>query len=172
MKKEYLIGAGLVGATIGFIMGTTLTMKKCKETIKEDVKNAINKEVKNNVIEELNIKELKKEVKEKAIDKVADKIDKITTDKLKEFDERLKVMEDIDAKKIDLAKAAITAGVTISTVLIKAIYNNKNNTVDNKTLDNIYYNFDLINDRIVEGFTTANNNFIELNQRVNSMEVK
>ena len=67
MKKEYLLGAGLVGAAIGFMIGTNITLKKCKETINKDVKEAINKEVKNNVIQELDIKDLRKDVKEEAI---------------------------------------------------------------------------------------------------------
>lgn len=173
IKKEYLIGAGLVGATIGFMVGTNIALKKCKETINKEVKDAINKEVKNNVIQELNIKELKEEVKKEAIDKVASSIEQKTDEKLKEFNERLEVMEDIDAKKLDLGKAAVVGLVTISTTLIKAIYDNRNNkTVNENALNNIQHNFELVNERIVEGFTIANNNFLDLSQRVNDLEVK
>ena len=33
MKKEYIIGAGIIGAGIGFAIGVKTTLKKCKETL-------------------------------------------------------------------------------------------------------------------------------------------
>lgn len=167
MKKEYLIGAGLIGAGIGFAIGVRATLKKCKDTIDKDVKEAVNKEIKDNVMKDLDVKELRKEVKEEAVNKVADKIDKRTNDKIKEFDDRLKVMEDIDAKKLDLAKAVITAGVTISTVLIKAIYNNKNNN-DVKLEKCI----DVLGDKHNELANMCLENFAEAEQRISALEVK
>lgn len=167
MKKEYLIQAGLVGVAIGFAIGARATLKKCKDTIDKDVKEAVNKEIKDNVMKDLDVKELRKEVKEEAVNKVADKIDKHTNDKIKEFDDRLKVMEDIDAKKLDLAKAAITAGVTISTVLIKAIYNNKNNN-DVKLEKCI----DALGDKHNELVNVCLENFAEAEKRLSALEVK
>lgn len=163
MKKEYLIGAGILGAAIGFMIGTEITLKKCKETINKDVKEAINKEVKNNVINELDIKDLRKEVKEAATEKVANAIEQKTDKKLKEFDDRLKVMEDIDAKKLDLGKAAVVGFVTISTTLIKAIYENKNNHAAE---------IESIKETISKGFAIANENFAEAYQRLDALEVK
>ena len=167
MKKEYLIGAGLIGAGIGFAMGVRVTLKKCKETIDKDVKESINKEIKDNVVKELDVKELRKEVKEEAVNKVADKLDKHTNDKLKNFDDRLKVMEDIDAKKLELAKAAITAGVTISTVLIKTIYNNRNNN-DIKLEKYI----DALGEKHNDLANICLENFAEAEQRLSALEVK
>lgn len=164
MKKEYLIGAGLVGAAIGFMVGTNITLKKCKETINKEVKDVISKEVKNNAIQELNVKELKEEVKKEAINKVANSIEQKTDKKLKEFNERLEVMEDIDAKKLELGKAAVVGLVTISTTLIKAIYDDKkraNNDAIQKMATYIDKNFDICFD-----------NFAETNQRLSTLEVK
>lgn len=172
MKKEYLIGAGILGAAIGFAIGTKMTLKKCEESINKEVKEAINKEVKNNVINELGIKDLRKEVKEEATEKVANAIEQKTDKKLKEFDDRLKVMEDIDAKKLDLAKAAVVGVVTISTTLIKAIYDNKNRFDYGDEIN-------AIKETIVEGFGVANknfadccDNFADINQRLGVLEVK
>lgn len=167
MKKEYLIEAGLIGAAIGFAIGVRATLKKCKDTIDKDVKEAVNKEIKDNVMKDLDVKELRKEVKEEAVNKVADKIDKHTNEKLKDFDERLKVMEDIDAKKLDLAKAAITAGVTISTVLIKAIYDNKNN--NDIRLEKY---IDALGDKHNELTNVCLENFAEAERRLSALEVK
>lgn len=164
MKKEYLVGAGLIGAAIGFMVGTNITLKKCKETINKDVKEAINKEVKNNVINELDMNDLRKEVKEAATEKVANSIEQKTDKKLKEFNERLEVMEDIDAKKLELGKAAMVGLVTISTTLIKAYYDNKNKVADNIPLN--------IAQALDKNFGVCMDNFKELNDRVTALEVK
>lgn len=162
MKKEYLIGAGILGAGIGFAIGVKTTLKKCKETLEKDVKEAIDKETKKSVIDELDVKELRKEVKEEAINKVADKIEKDTNDKIKEFDDRLKVMEDIDAKKLELTKAAITAGVTISVTLIKAIYSKNNDAKMEKYIDAIGAKHNELVDTCLENFAEAERRFSAL----------
>lgn len=164
MKKEYLLGAGLVGAAIGFMIGTNITLKKCKETINKDVKEAINKEVKNNVIQELDIKDLRKDIKEEATKRVVDSIEQKTDKKLKEFNERLEAMEDIDAKKLDLGKAAVVGVVTIATTLIKACYDNKN-----KTNDDVVSKMATLLDK---KFEVCDTNFIEIDGRLNALEVK
>ena len=69
--------------------------------------------------------------------KVSNKIEASTNNKLKEFNERLEVMEDIDAKKIDLAKVAITGVVTIATTLITQHYR-KNNQTDKDALSHTF----------------------------------
>ena len=155
MKKEYIIGAGIIGAGIGFAIGVKTTLKKCKETLNKDVKEAINNEIKDNVIKDIDIKELRKEVKEEAVNKVSDKLDKATNDKLKDFDDRLKVMEDIDAKKLELTKAAITAGVTISVTLIKAIYSKNNDAKMEKYIDAMGVKHNELVDTCLENFAEA-----------------
>ena len=150
MKKEYLIasgmaGAGLMGVAVGFIFGTKKTSKDYKEIIEKEVHQAINKEIVNNTLEELEIKDLRKEVKEEAIEKAANKIEENTNNKLKEFNERLEVMEDIDAKKIDLAKVAITGVVTIATTLITQHYR-KNSQTDKDALS---HTFDYISNALI-----------------------
>ena len=169
MKKEYLIGAGLIGAAIGFMIGADITRRQCKESINKEVKNAINNEVKNNTIKDLDLKEIRKEVKEEAIAKVANSVEQKTDKKLKEFDERIKVMEDIDAKKLDVAKTAVIGIVTISTTLIKAIYDNRKHSHQE------YVRVD----KIVEFAETANSNnelfkkaFGMIEERLSALEVK
>ena len=149
MKKEYLFAAGmagacLTGAAVGFIFGTKKASKDCKETIEKEVHQAINKEIVNNTLKELEVKDLRKEVKTEAIEKVSNKIEVSTNNKLKEFNERLEVMEDIDAKKIDLAKVAITGVVTIATTLITQHYR-KNNQTDK---DALTHTFDYISNAL------------------------
>lgn len=164
MKKECLISAGIIGAAIGFVIGTNMAHKKYKETIKKEVKDAINKEVKNNAITELNVDELRKEVKKEAVNKVSDKLEEQTDKKIKEFDDRLKVMEDIDAKKLDLCKVAIAGVVSISTTLIKAHYN-KNNEKLEKYID-------ALGNKHNELVDVCLTNFAEADNRLNALEVK
>lgn len=171
MKKEYLIGAGILGAAIGFAIGTKMTLKKCEESINKEVKEAINKEVKNNVINELDIKDLRKEVKEEATEKVANAIEQKTDKKLKEFDDRLKVMEDIDAKKLELGKAAVVGFVTISTTLIKAYYDNRKHVHSHAE----YAPIDTVK-KLAEvydkNFEIVGNAFSEAETRIAALEVK
>lgn len=165
MKKEYLIGAGIIGAAIGFMIGTDIAHKKHKETLKKEVKEVINKEIKKNVMEELDIDDLRKEVKKEAANKVSDKLEEQTDKKIKEFDDRLKVMEDIDAKKLALYKTAITGAITISTTLIKAHYNNKNNEKLEKYID-------ILGNKHNELVDVCIANFAEADNRLNALEVK
>ena len=149
MKKEHLFaagvaGAGLMGVTVGFIFGTKKASKNRKEIIEKEVRQAINKEIINNTLKELEIRDLRKEVKAEAIEKVSNEIEVNTNNKLKEFDERLEVMEDIDAKKLDLAKVAITGVVTVATTLITQHYR-KNNQTDK---DALAHTFDYISNAL------------------------
>ena len=85
------------------------------------------------------------------------KIDK----KLNNFDERLEAMEDIDAKKLDVAKAGILAIVTIATTLITSYYNSRNN-VDENALIKVLEHIDDV----------GNSNFSEFEKRLCALEAK
>ena len=160
-KSNYIsIGAGLVGLCVGVVA----TAIFCKKAVEKEVKNAVDEKVKDAIKGNIDTEKLNKEVVEQTASKIEknievsnEKIDK----KLNNFDERLEAMEDIDAKKLDVAKAGILAIVTIATTLITSYYNSRNN-VDENALIKVLEHIDDV----------GNSNFSEFEKRLCALEAK
>ena len=160
-KSNYIsIGAGLVGLCVGAVA----TAIFCKKAVEKEVKNAVDEKVKDAIKGNIDTEKLNKEVVEQTASKIEknievsnEKIDK----KLNNFDERLEAMEDIDAKKLDVAKAGILAIVTIATTLITSYYNSRNN-VDENALIKVLEHIDDV----------GNSNFSEFEKRLCALEAK
>ena len=160
-KSNYIsIGAGLVGLCVGAVA----TAIFCKKAVEKEVKNAVDEKVKDTIKGNIDTEKLNKEVVEQTASKIEknievsnEKIDK----KLNNFDERLEAMEDIDAKKLDVAKAGILAIVTITTTLITSYYNSRNNVDENALIKALGHIDDV-----------SNSNFSEFEKRLCALEAK
>lgn len=160
-KSNYIsIATGLVGVCIG----AAVTTIACKKMVEKEVKNAVDEKVKDTIKGNIDTEKLNKEI----IDETASKIEKnikVSNDnidkKLNNFNERIATMEDIDAKKIDLAKTGILAIVTIVTTLITSYYKNRNN-VDENALIKVLKHIDDV----------GNSNFSEFEKRLCILEAK
>ena len=160
-KSSYIsIATGLVGVCIG----VAVTTIACKKIVEKEVKNAVDEKVKDTIKGNIDTEKLNKEI----IDETASKIEKnikVSNDnidkKLNNFNERIVTMEDIDAKKLDLAKTGILAIVTITTTLITSYYKNRNN-VDENALIKVLKHIDDV----------GNSNFSEFEKRLCILEAK
>lgn len=160
-KSNYIsIATGLAGVCIGAVA----TAIFCKKMVEKEVKDAVDEKVKDAIKGNIDTEKLNKEVVEQTASKIEknievsnEKIDK----KLNNFNERLEVMEDVDAKKLDVAKAGILAIVTISTTLITSYYNNRNYADEDALLKTFKY--------LGEKLTA---NFTEIEERLSALEVK
>lgn len=126
----------LFGVMAGICIGAATAMISAaayyKKTIQNNVDKAVDKKVKQDIANNIDIDKLNNEIKAEATDKitkaVADKVavvDKKVDEKIKDFDGRLKVVEDVEARKWDVAKAGVIGLVTIATTLINATYAKK-----------------------------------------------
>ena len=166
-KSNYIsIATGLVGVCIG----AAVTAIACKKMVEKEVKNAVDEKVKDTIKGNIDTEKLNKEIIDETTSgdvhgtgtssniKISnDNIDK----KLNNFNERIATMEDIDAKKIDLAKTGILAIVTIVTTLITSYYKNRNN-VDENALIKVLKHIDDV----------GNSNFSEFEKRLCILEAK
>lgn len=160
-KSNYIsIATGLVGVCVGAVATAIL----CKKMVEKEVKNSVDETVKDAIKGNIDTEKLNKEI----IDETASKIEKnikVSNDnidkKLNNFNERIETMEDIDAKKMDLAKTGILAIVTIATTLITSYYKNRNN-VDENALIKVLKHIDDV----------GNSNFSEFEKRLCVLEAK
>lgn len=162
MKKfDYVsIATGLVGICVGAV--TTAIF--CKKIVEKEVKNEVDEKVKDTIKGNIDTEKLNKEI----IDETSSKIEKnieVSNDKIDErlnnFEERIKYMEDIDAKKLEVAKVGILAIVTIATTLITSYYNSRNNVDENALLKVLEHIDDV-----------GNSNFSEFEKRLCALEAK
>ena len=160
-KSNYIsIATGLAGVCIGAVA----TAIFCKKMVEKEVKDAVDEKVKDAIKGNIDTEKLNKEVVEQTASKIEknievsnEKIDK----RLNNFDERLEAMEDIDAKKLDVAKAGILAIVTISTTLITSYYNSRNHVDENALIKTLGHIDDVIN-----------SNFGEVEKRLRVLEAR
>ena len=160
-KSNYIsIATGLVGVCVGAL--TTAIF--CKKMVEKEVKNAVDENVKDTIKGNIDTEKLNKEI----IDETSSKIEKnieVSNDKIDEklnnFNERIEAMEDIDAKKLEVAKVGILAIVTIATTLITSYYNSRNNVDENALLKVLEHIDDV-----------GNSNFSEFEKRLSALEAK
>ena len=160
-KSDYIsIATGLVGVCVGAVATAIL----CKKIVDKEVKNAVDEKVKDTIKGNIDTEKLNKEI----IDETSSKIEKnikVSNDKIDErlndFDERIEAMEDVDAKKLEVAKVGILAIVTIATTLITSYYNSRNNVDENALLKALGHIDDV-----------SNNNFSEFEKRLCALEAK